>query len=312
VGPEGIGKRALALKVAQGLLCERRPVGTLDPCGACPGCIQVAGGTHPDYIETGRPEDRHELPIAVVRELCDQFAFKPARGAYKVAIVDDADQLNEEASNAFLKTLEEPPPGAVLILIGTSAELQLETIVSRCQLVRFDPLPEAEIAAILLEKGEIGDAERAQRLAALGQGSVSRALGLADPELERFRRILIDEVASPHGFEPSGLANQVLAHVRASGKESVDQRARASLLVGEVARFLRGVLGLSAGYSHACPDPDDERAIHSLAGRLEPEAVIRAAERCIEADYHLRRRLYLPLIISSLMHDVGQTINRRG
>ena len=70
-----------------------------------------------------------------------------------MAIVDDADYMNEEASNAFLKTLEEPPPGAVLILIGTSAELQLETIVSRCQLVRFDALPETEIAALLLEKG---------------------------------------------------------------------------------------------------------------------------------------------------------------
>ena len=126
----------------------------------------------------------------MIRELCDQFALKPARGMRKVAILDDADDLNEEASNAFLKTLEEPPPGAVLILIGTSAELQLETIVSRCQVVRFDPLPEPEIAALLLEQGVARDAADAARLAALGEGSVSRAVGLADAELERFRRLL--------------------------------------------------------------------------------------------------------------------------
>ena len=90
-----------------------------------------------------------------------------------MAILDDADDLNEEASNAFLKTLEEPPPGAVLILIGTSPELQLETIVSRCQVVRFDPLNDSEIAALLVEKGIAQDAEDATRLAALGDGSAA-------------------------------------------------------------------------------------------------------------------------------------------
>ncbi len=180
VGPEGIGKRTFARKLAQALLCETRGDDELDPCGVCPGCVQVAGSTHPDLIEAGCPEDKHELPISVIRDLCDWFSLKPARGRRKVAIVDDADDLNEEASNAFLKTLEEPPPGAVLILIGTSPEIQLETIVSRCQVVRFDPLPEPEIAALLLEQGITQDPAEAASLAALSEGSVSRALGLTD------------------------------------------------------------------------------------------------------------------------------------
>ena len=157
-GPDGIGKLAFARKLAQTLLCETRPETDLDPCGHCPACLQVDAGTHPDFYEAGKPEDKHELPISVIRDLCDQFGLKPARGLHKVAILNDADDLNDEASNAFLKTLEEPPPGAVLILIGTSAELQKETIISRCSLVRFDPLPEAEIAALLLEKGIARDA----------------------------------------------------------------------------------------------------------------------------------------------------------
>ena len=126
----------------------------------------------------------------MIRDLCDQFALKPARGTHKVAILDDADDLNEEASNAFLKTLEEPPPGAVLILIGTSAELQLETIVSRCQVVRFDPLPEPEIAALLLEQGRRAATPPTRRgWPRWARGASSRALGLADAELERFRRV---------------------------------------------------------------------------------------------------------------------------
>ena len=119
----------------------------LDPCGNMPGLRASRGGYPSRFPRGGKPEDKHELPISVIRELCDQFGVKPARGSHKVAILDDADDLNEEASNAFLKTLEEPPPGAVLILVGTTPELQKETIVSRCSVVRFDPLPDAEIAA---------------------------------------------------------------------------------------------------------------------------------------------------------------------
>src|SRR6185436_654530 len=119
---------------------------------------------------------------------CLDLGLKPMHGTRRVAIVDDADDLNDEAANAFLKTLEEPPPGTVLILIGTSAELQLETILSRCQVVRFDPLPVSEIAGLLREQGVARDSADADRLAARSEGSMQRAGGLADAELERFRR----------------------------------------------------------------------------------------------------------------------------
>ena len=170
VGPAGIGKHAFARKLAQAFLCETRPEAALDPCLACPGCLQVEAGHHPDFFEAGKPEEKHELPISVIRELCDQFALKPARGSHKVAILDDADDLNDEAANAFLKTLEEPPPGAVLILIGTSTELQKETIISRCSVVRFEGLPDAEIAELLLENGITSDAGEAAAAGRTGRG----------------------------------------------------------------------------------------------------------------------------------------------
>ena len=134
-------------------------------------------GTHPDLLRVGRPDERHELPIRVIRDLCLDLGLKPMSGRRKVAIVDDADDLNDEAANAFLKTLEEPPPGSVLILIATSAEGQLDTILSRCRVVRFDPLPEADLAALLREHGATSDPSEADRLARLGEGSVGRACG---------------------------------------------------------------------------------------------------------------------------------------
>src|SRR5262249_48840832 len=112
VGPQGIGKRTFAVTLAQALLCERSTEAALDPCERCPSCLQVKAGHPPDLLQVARPEDKHDLPIRVIRDLCIDLGLKPARGARKVAIVDDADDLNEEASNAFLKTLEEPPSGS--------------------------------------------------------------------------------------------------------------------------------------------------------------------------------------------------------
>jgi DNA polymerase-3 subunit delta' len=311
VGPDGVGKRTFALTFAKGLLCERVDAARLDPCENCPSCRQIEAGTHPDVLQVARPEDKHELPIRSIRQLCLDLGLKPARGTRKVAIVDDADDLNDEAANAFLKTLEEPPPGSVLILIGTSAELQLETIVSRCQVVRFDPLGEADLAALLREQGVTPDPAEALRLAKVGEGSVSRARGLADPDLNHFRRSLIDELAAPHGFDAPALSRRIGAFVEEAGKESVEKRARASLLVGELARFFRGLMWQTAGVAPPCPDGDDRRAIETLASRLDPEAVLVLTDRCLEADYHIQRNAYRPTLLDALMHDLGTLVNRR-
>jgi DNA polymerase III subunit delta' len=311
-GPEGVGKRTFALKLAQSLLCERVPEAALDPCEVCPACLQVKNGAHPDLLQVARPEEKHDLPISLIRELCLDLGLKPMHGTRRVAIVDDADDLNDEAANAFLKTLEEPPPGSVLILIGTSPEVQLDTIVSRCRVVRFDPLPEPELAALLVVQGVTSDPVEAARLARLGEGSASRARGLAEPELEVFRRGMIDALSDPRGFDPSSLAARLGAFIKEAGKESVDQRNRARLLVGELARFFRGVPWQTAGLLPPGPDPDDRRAAADLAARLEPEDVFLLADRCLDSDYHIQRKAYMPLILDALTRDLAKVINARG
>ncbi len=311
VGPDGIGKRGFAMTLAQALLCERHPVDELDPCGACPSCRQVEAETHPDLHLAARPEDKHELPIAVIRALCDEMSLKPMRGTRKVAIVDDADALNEEAANAFLKTLEEPAEGSVLILVGTSAELQLDTILSRCRVVRFAPLPESELAAVLVEQGLAANESEAARLATLGEGSVARARGLADADLEAFRRSMIDEVASPRGFDPPALARRLETFIKDAGKETLAQRLRAGILVGELARFFRGVLWQTAGLEAPAPDLADRRAAAVIADRLDPEDVFLLADRCLEADYQIRRMAYLPLALDALTNDLDRLLRPR-
>jgi DNA polymerase-3 subunit delta' len=312
VGPEGVGKHLAARTLAQALLCERHAEAELEPCGACPSCQQVAAGGHPDVLEVARPEEKHELPIATIRTLCLDLGLKPMRGSRRVAIVDDADSLSEEAANAFLKTLEEPPPGAVLVLIGTSPELQLDTILSRCRVVRFEPLDAGTLAAVLLDERVVTDEAEARRLAALGEGSVGRAVGLADPDLARFRKDLVAALADPRGVDAPGVARQFEAFVQDAGKESALRRERARLLVGELARFFRGVVWETAGVAAPGADPDDARHAAALAERIGPDAAIALADRCLEAEFQVARKAHLPLIADALFHDLGRALRGGG
>ncbi len=309
VGPEGVGKHLFALTLAQALLCERAEPNELNPCGVCPACLQVQAKSHPDLLLAARPAEKHELPIQVIRDLCGELALRPMRGGHRVAIVDDADHLSEEASNAFLKTLEEPPPGSVLILLGSTPEAQLDTVVSRCRVLRFDPLSESDVVQILMEQAVADDPEHAKRVASHGEGSVKRAIALANPELDSFRRSLLDELANPRPFDAPAMASRIETFVKEAGKESVLHRERASVLANELARFFRNVLWETAGLTAPSPDPGDRQAAALLAQRLEPEDVFLLADRCLEADYHIKRKLYMPLILTALVVDLASLIH---
>ncbi len=269
---------------------------------------QVRAETHPDLLMVSRPDDKHELPIQAIRSLGRDLALKPARGGRRVAIVDDADHLNEESANAFLKTLEEPPPNSILILIGTAPELQLDTVVSRCRVFRFEPLSRQDLAAILLDQGIALDSTDADRLAAFGQGGVRRAAAMADHDLAEFRRGMLEEIAHVDSFDPPGLARRMETFCRESGKLSVNHRDRACVLIGEIAGLLRGVLYQTSGLEPPCPDPDDRRFVDALAQRLDPEDVLVLADRCIEAEMQVRRMANLGLVLESWTHDLARLI----
>ena len=231
VGPAGIGKRLFAKELAKALLCEakKRP-GTLEACDQCESCLLVDAGTHPDLFQVSRPEDKNEMPAEVMTNLCRDFCLKAARGHGKIGLIDDADDFNEESANCFLKTLEEPPPGSIFILLGTSLDRQLATIKSRCQMVRFAPLPDNHVRQLLQEQG-VEDAAMLDRLVRLSGGSPGQALALADETLWQFRRSLLQAFAQPK-VDSVALGKSLVEFAEEAGKETASQRRRATRCCG--------------------------------------------------------------------------------
>ena len=305
-GPQGIGKRLFADELAKALLCENAPPGRLAACDRCPACLQVAAGTHPDLFVARRPEESLELPIEVMRELCRGFALKSARGRGKIVILDDADDLNEEAANCFLKTLEEPPPRAVLLLIGTSPDRQLPTILSRCQVVPFSPLPDELVADLLREQG-IEDAKLIEKLVPLSGGSPGQARALADPALWEFRQTLIKALsASP--CDTVGLAQSWMRFVEEAGKEAAGQRRRGAQVIHLLVEFLNAALTMSVGGTPRLVEPEDRRAMEELVKRAGPDVLVDLLNRCLDGDYQIDRRAQLVLVLEALVDALGQRL----
>ncbi|MFZ1937391.1 MAG: DNA polymerase III subunit [Thermoguttaceae bacterium] len=313
-GPAGIGKRTFALKLAQALLCQTRPEAALDPCGACPSCAQVAAGTHPDVLMVAKPEERAFIPQALFigddehrrREgLCHDLAMKPSLGGRKIAVIDDADYLNAEGANALLKTLEEPPPRSLLILIGTTPAKQLPTIRSRCQLIRFRPLPIETVAALLMSKGFVADASEARRLARYSEGSLQRALELADPGLWSFRDSLYQKLAEAM-LDSAGLARMVAAFVEEAGKEPSARRARFRQIVAFAAEFYRQLLHAQCGVS-VSEDVELRKRVGAAIERGLGERQRSAArlDRCLDAAAQIDRNANQSTLIECWLDDLA-------
>ncbi len=308
LGLEGIGKRMFAGELAKALLCERSDQ-VLNACGECKSCKLVEAGTHPDFFSVSRPENANEVPIEVMRELCGNFTLRTARGKGKVAILEDADDLNPSSANCFLKTLEEPPPRSVFILIGTSLDRQLPTIVSRCQVVRFQPLAEATVEE-LLHSAELPPDVDLGRLAKLSGGSPGQALLLADPDLWKFRRDFVEAVSQPRIDTPA-LSQSLLKFAEEAGKESASQRRRAALFLRLMIDFFRDALAVSLGRPPRFADSDDEVCLQSLANQQSPETLIRVLDRCFEAEFHFDRYVQLALAVEAFVDGLGQILLRR-
>jgi len=191
-GVEGIGRHTLALRLSQALNCPQ-PIAPAEPCGACQTCTQIEQLQYPDLYVVQAEQDSSQIVVDQVRALQHWLSLAPYMGGYRVGLLLRFEDANLSAANALLKTLEEPPPKAILILTAESEELLLPTIVSRCEVIRLQPQPIATVALGLQQLYGI-PAEEAELLAHLSGGRPGYALWLHQhPEHQKQRQTLLEE-----------------------------------------------------------------------------------------------------------------------
>jgi DNA polymerase-3 subunit delta' len=333
VGPEGIGKRTFALKLAEALLCQsyaqREAVAegvaeskevsqefsnqkvSLEPCGRCESCRLALAGNHPDLFEISRPTGKQSLPIELFigdrahrnqAGMCHQIAMRPMLGQRRVAIIDDADYLRQESANCLLKTLEEPPPGTLLILIATSRSRQLPTILSRIQIVRFSPLS-IENLSQLLPQQQIAPQEVAS-LAASSDGSLTIAMQYAQGQLAELREQLLPQLTSDR-FCSVRLADELGQYVNEAGKEAQFRRQRLQGIIRLVMSHFREQLRASCAVDSDAKRVEGEGVKSDDGSRSAQERALAILQWCIEADQQVERNANQATLLANWLNNLA-------
>lgn len=192
-GEKGAGKTALATALAAALMCEHpaEKGGRIEPCGVCHSCLQVRARSHPDVIwvdneRAGAVTKTATLGVSVARFIQSDVGIKPYQGDHKLYIVPNADTMSQQAQNALLKTLEEPPAYAVLMLLTDNPAAFLPTVLSRCVTIQLHPAPEKDLLRMLEEKGVTGP--EALTAVRLSHGNPGRCRDLLQEDRKRFRQ----------------------------------------------------------------------------------------------------------------------------
>ena len=292
------GKRMIADIFARALQCEAGKAPTAHqetlfdapaqyqgppPCNQCRACKQAVNGNHPDIIYV-----THEKPNVISvdnirQQVNGDIDIKPYSGEYKIYIIDEAEKMNVQAQNALLKTLEEPPAYAVILLLATRAEAMLQTILSRCVVLNIKPVPEDLIKKYLMQKVEIPD-YRASICASFARGNVGRAIELASNEVfDHMKSSVLGLLKHISELE----INQIAAEVKKISEEKFDTNDYLDLCF----IWYRDVLLYKAcgDFDSKCPIifKEDMTALASAAGYYSYDAI----EKIIHAIGRARSRI---------------------
>lgn len=335
VGAPGSGKLEAAYALAQALLCEN------DGCGACDACVRVARHTHPD-VHYFAPESATGYLISQTRELLEDVGLAPIRAKRKVYIIDRAEQMRANTANALLKTIEEPPSTVTFILLGTSTDLILPTIVSRCQCVPFRSMPLDESAGTVA-RATGADLARC-RMAIAVTGGPARAIEfLKSTERQDARRQMLHAVDMLRRSDEADIllgARDLMAAIKAPlaevkstqqavldqnadylsrgalkqledrNKRELTARERSGIMeaLASVRSLLRDVLLTLEGDPSAVVNEDAADIIDRLAARATTAGVVEALEAVSAAERRIARNITPQLTIEVMLFDIRKAL----
>ena len=322
-GSPGIGKSRFARIFAQSLFCEKHDDTELLACGDCSPCRQMDAGSHPDFFAIGCPEGKNEIPVSVFygdkerrgqEGLIHDLSLRPMAGTRRIAVLDDANRMNEEGANAMLKTLEEPPPNSMLILIAENLDAMLPTIRSGCQLVRFSPLAASDVSDLLLENEIASTPEEATAAAAMSEGSLHIASQLLNPALRALRLKLYEALATAD-LRPIDVAKAMTAGIDELGGDTNEQRRNAGWLSRFAQEFYRpAVLQLSGDHLPAGQGTEivaKFTTMFTTRGSKGLELAMELFDRCVLAEDHISWNVAPAKTMDSLFDDLARTTRTR-
>ncbi|MEW6145028.1 MAG: DNA polymerase III subunit delta' [Thermodesulfobacteriota bacterium] len=293
-GPDGVGKKLAAIEFAKLLNCVGDARVSDERC-ECASCRKIEKGIHPDVILIEFAGVKNIKVEQVRDEIEERLYLRPFEGRYKVVIVDEAERMNQSAQNAFLKTLEEPPPGSVIILVSSRPGSLLPTLRSRCQTIEFNALPEDLVAGVLKERSNMSS-EQALLTSKLSGGSIGKALGF-DSDLMEWRKELITRLGNIRKNSASDISS-LSEHI--SSGSSQEEADGLELGFTFILLWLRD-LALARIGSDCLTNTDFGESIKSMSGKWDVEHLLEM-ERSVETAWYdiVRANANAKLVLDNL------------
>ena len=293
-GPQGVGRRTLAIRLAQALNCSR-PVAPAIPCGECRACRLIEKAQHPDFSVV-QGEDGRALKVDQIRELQRTLSLAPYEATYKIALLLRFEEANPNAANALLKTLEEPPPQVIMLLTASDAEALLPTIISRCEVIRLRPLSIEQVAEGLQTHWGL-PAEEATLYAHLSGGRPGYAFKLSqNPEILAKRKSQLDDL--------QGLLRASRVERFSYAEELAKDKAILQNTLQTWLTFWRDVMLQTAGSSPPLINIDREEEITTLAKQMDLASAQKTVNQLERAIDQIERYINARLVTEVLMLDL--------
>ena len=293
-GPNGTGKKLAALQFAKALYCT---AAATDACGACATCHKIANRNHPDVLLI-EPEGA-SIRIEAIRMIQNRLSYKPYESQRTTIIIDGCELLTLPASHALLKTLEEPPGNALLLLLAGSKEALPLTIISRCQLLPFQPLAPQHIAALLSQRGV--DAETARAVASLVEGSLEVFVETEPAQILAKRQEAYALLSDALGAKAPGLFGKA--------RQFAGKREQCEELLRWLELLCRDMVVLKVAPTAPLYNQDVRALLNDLARPLTPEQLLDTCDLIEQLRHYLAMNVNPQLIFERLLVHLQQTLS---
>ncbi len=306
-GQEGVGKTSFAKEFAKALNCKNDEN---DSCNSCPNCIRIEAHNHPDVFWTEREEKAKFIKIENIRNLQNSVRLSPLESNYKIFIIKEADNMNEEASNCLLKTLEEPSPNTIIILIANTMTPIKDTIRSRCQIIRFQPIPSHIIESRLTDKSD-ADASKIGWISRFCNGSLGNALHLLDTNHYDVNNDIITRMTEPD-MDNLVFAEEIIDSYLSDGDSLEEKRQILKSILHCILQLYRDLLIVKVMNEHDVQqekiplfNADREDSLQKYANYLTQEQIMYVIDEVLEFIKYIDFNLNINLLVENIITRIA-------